>query len=52
MYVEEKRINEIVRSKLSINPVKHHERFQRADKSYRNVKQRTNNRFRKLQHRF
>lgn len=42
MSVEEKRINEIVTSKLSINPVKHHERFQRTDKSCRNVNQRTN----------
>lgn len=41
MYVDEKRINEIVRSKLSINPVKHYERFQQANKSYRNVKQKT-----------
>lgn len=41
MPVEEKRINEIRTSKLSNNPVKHHEGFQRTDKSYRNVNQRT-----------
>lgn len=44
MHVEEKRVNdEIIPSKLSdiINlTVKHHERFQRADKLHRNVKQR------------
>ncbi|XP_029678129.1 uncharacterized protein LOC115244551 isoform X2 [Formica exsecta] len=46
MHVEEKRIDEVFsNSKLSdvINPIiKHHKRFQRADESHRNVKQRMN----------
>lgn len=45
MHAEEKQIDEVVSNyELSdiINPVKHHQLYQRADKSHRNVKQRMN----------